>query len=348
MLRALRNSFVSPRLGGFVATSVGGASCTVSVGADDVASAACTAAGRSYLTLADVFARQPVVVGTPLSTNVGAQGAVLIEADPTISLLSLRTHDGTSGDDGTLHALMIGWDSEESNRLAYGQQDAPFTVKDSICAPRYEVFKVTPHATTPAINIGSAKATLTRNAAGDYTVSLKRPYSSDEVVAVALPISTTAAHIHIVSATATAVRVLVGASGTGNDDAPFYLIVRGSDNPTPSGRHRKTARVSDRLPRIIGGHVAYTGGTPAIVRGTGDFTIGDTGTGVLTVTWAKAPAREPIVVASKNTAGLVTLNAAASTTTAVLNAFNGAGAAADPDDIHFIAIMFDDADEYSA
>lgn len=347
MLRALKNAFIAPRLIGFTATSASGTSCTVGVGADDSVSAACDAAGRSYITLADPFSRVPVVVGSPLLDNVGASGAVLIDADPTISVLKLRTHDGTNGDNGTLHALALGFDSADTSYLAWGRQFAPFTVKDTICAPRYEVFKVTPHATTPAINIGSAKATLTRNDTGDYTITFKRPFASDSVVAVASVIAATAAHNHIVSATATAVRVLVGAAGSASDDNPFYLVVRGSDSPVPGARHQKTARLSDRLPRIVAGHVQYSAGTPTINVGTGDFTIVDTGTGVLTVAWVNPPEREPIVLVNKNSAGLCTLNAAADTTGCVLNAFNGAGAAADPADLHFMAFMFDDPTEYA-
>ena len=348
MLRALKNAFNSPRLIGFSATSIGGFTCSVLAGVDDAASAACDAAGRAYITLADVFARPPVVVGSPNYFNVGAQGAVLIEADPTISLLSLRTNSGSGGDNGTLYALALGWDSEDTGYHADGiAQGAPHTVKDSISAPRYEVFKVTPDASTPVINIGSSKATLTKQGPGDYTINFKRPFSNDDVVAVAGVISGTAAHHHIATATATGVRVCVGAGGSLSDSLPFYVVVRGSDNPINSGRHRKTARISDRLPRVVGGHVQYSGGTPSINIGSGDFTITDTGTGVLTVTWARPCAREPIIVASKDAQGLVTLNAAASTTGCVINCFDGSGVAADPADLHFLAFMFDDAEEYA-
>lgn len=347
MLRTLKNAFVAPRLMGFKATSDSGA-CTVGISPDDVYSAASSSTGRSYLTLADVFARVPVVVGSPFSSDVGASGAVLIEADPTISLLSLLTHDGTNADDGSLNALCLGWDTDDTGYRGYNtDKSAPFTVKSSWNSPRIELFKITPHSTTYAINIGSHKATLTRNDTGDYTVTFKRPFSSDAVVAVGTVIAGTAAHFHVVSCSATAVRVLVGASGSGSDSNPFYLVVKGSDNPQYGARHRKAVKVSDRLPRIIGVHAAYSGGTPSLVVGTGDVTLTDTGTGELTVTFAKPFAREPIVLANKDTAGLVTADAAASTSSVLLNCFNNAGAAADPADIHALIIGYDDIDEWA-
>lgn len=346
MLRALKHAFNSPRLMGFKATSDTDV-CTVNIGTDDVYSAASASAGKSYLTLADVFNRVPIVVASPEKNDNNTSGAALIDADPTISLLSLKTHDGTNPLDGALYALCLGYDSQDSSYYAYGRQSAPFTVKNSWNSARLEVFKVTPHATTPAINIGAAKATLTRNDTGDYTITFKRPFASDNVVAVGLGISATASHFHIVSTSATAVRVIIGASGSGSDDAPFYLVVQGSDNPQYGARHRKTTHVSDRLPRIIAGHVSYTTGTPAIVTGTGDFTITDTGTGVLTVAFAVPFAREPIVLATQDAAGFVNAGAAADEEEVALNIFDTSSVAADPADIHFVVIGFDDADEYA-
>jgi len=346
MLRALKHAFNAPRLMGVKATSAATVA-TVNISPDDYASAVSASDGKIVLTLKDVFSRAGVCVGSPFSVGVGASGAVLISGDPAYNTAEFTTHDGTVADDGSFNGLILGYDSLETDYIGYGKQEAPFTVKSTWNSPRIEVFKITPHATTPAINIGAGKATLTRNAAGDYTVTFKRPFSSDNVVAVPCVIAASAAHHHVVSCSATAVRVLVGAAGSGSDTNPFYLVVKGSDNPQYQGNHRKTVRVSDRLPRLIAGHISYSAGTPSIVKGTGDFTITDTGTGVLTVTFINDFAREPIVVGNKDTAGLVTLNAAASTTGCVLDAFNGAGAAADPADLHFMAFGFDDVDEYA-
>lgn len=346
MLRALKHSFNSPRLLGVKATSDGGA-CTVNISPDDIVSAASASTGKAYLTLGDNFARAGVICGSPFSGNVGAAGAMLIEADPTISLASLLTHDGTSADDGSLNAFILGYDSLETDFCDWGHCKAPFVVKNAWNSPRLELFKITPDATDPVLNIGSSKATLTRNDVGDYTLTFKRTFSSDAVIAAGAVIAATAAHFHVVSCTALAVRVLVGAAGSASDDNPFYVVVQGSDNPQYGSRHRRVTRVSDRLPRLIAGHVAYSGGTPSIVNGTGDFTIADTGTGILTVTFTNPFLREPMVLANKNSAGLVTLNAAAGLDEIVLNAFNGAGAAADPGDLHFMVFGYDDAGEYS-
>lgn len=346
MLRTLKHAFNSPRLIGVKATSNGG-SCTVNISPDDFASAASASTGKAYLTLGDVFYRAGVNVGSPFSSNVGASGALLIDADPTYAVQSFKTHDGTNPDDGSFNAFILGYDSPQSDYTPAGRQKAPFAVKNSWNSARLEVFKVTPHATTPVISIGAGRATLTRNGAGDYTLTFKRAFSNADVVAVPLPISATIAHHHVVSCSATAVRVLVGASGSGSDSFPFYLVVQGSDSPEHGSRYRKATKIVDRLPRLVAGQISWSGGTPSIVTGTGDFTIEDTGTGVLTVTYVNPFLREPFSLANQDAAGNVTLNAANGVATSVFNCFNAAGAAADPADLHFLTIGFDDADEYS-
>ena len=98
---------------------------------------------------------------------------------------------------------------------------------------------------------------------------------------------------------------------------------------------------------MIAGHIAYSAGTPSIVCGTGDFTIADTGTGIVTITLVNPFLREPIVLANQNTAGNVTVGAAASVSEIILECFNAAGTNTDPADIHFMAFGFDDATEYA-
>lgn len=346
MLRTLKHAFNSPRLLGVKATSDAGA-CTVNISPDDIITAASASTGKAYLTLGDSFQRAGVNCGSPFSTSVGASGALLIDADPTEFIQSFKTHDGTNPDDGAFNAFILGYDSQITDYIAYGSQLAPFKTYNAWNSARLELFKITPHATTPVISIGNSRATLTRNATGDYTITLKRPFSSDNVIAAVGVIGTTIFHNHIVSCTASAVRVLVGTAGSGSDGAPFYLVIQGSDNPQYGSRHRKVTKVSDRKPRLIAGQISYSAGTPSIVCGTGDFTIVDTGTGVCTVTFVNPFLREPICLLNKDTAGNATFNAAAAVSGLVLNSFNAAGAAADPGDYHFMAFGFDDATEYA-
>jgi len=345
MLRTLKHAFNSPRLLALKATSAASA-VTVNISPDEIVSAVSASAGKAVLTVGDVFQRPGVCVGTPFD-NVGASGALLINADPTYAVLDFLTHDGTSADDGSFNALVLGYDSDESDYTPFGDQNAPFHVKNNWNSARIEVFKITPDATTPVINIGSAKATLTRNGAGDYTVTFLRPFSSDNVIAVATPIKGTIAHAHIVSCSATAVRLVVGSGGSGNDAAPFYLIVQGSDNPSIGARERKVTKVTDRLPRLVAGHIAYSGGTPSIVDGTGDFTVADTNTGIVTITLVNPFEREPVVVANQDAVGNVTVGAAATSSTIILECFNAAGTNTDPADLHFFCIGSDDPTEYA-
>lgn len=346
MLRTLKHAFNAPRLLAVKATSGAGA-CTVNISPDDIITAASASTGKSYLTLGDSFQRPGVCVGSPFQ-SVGASGALLIDADPTEFIQSFLTHDGTNPDDGAFNAFILGYDSQITDYIGYGKQLAPFEVYNAWNSARIELFKVTPHATTPTISIGNSKATLTRNGTGDYTITLKRPFSSDNVVAVGTVYKDTAAHLHIVSCTASAIRVLVGTAGAASDAAPFYLAVQGSDNPQYGSRHRKVTKVSDRLPRLIAGHISYSGGTPSIVCGTDDFTLTDSGTGAVNVAFTNPFAREPIVIANKNSAGFVTIGTPLDATTSCnLFSFNNSAVAADPGDVHFMAFGFDDATEYA-
>lgn len=348
MLRALRDTFNSPRIMGFKATSLSGA-CTVNIGKDDVYSKASASAGKSYLTLADVFQRTPVVVGTPVYSAPQASGSLLIDADPTISLLSLKNHDGTNPLDGSFHALVHGHDSQDASFYNYGGSKAPFTVKSSWNSPRFEIFKVLPDASAPSLQVGAGKATLRRNGVGDYTITFLRPFSSDNVIALSCPQIFGYGYkygMHIVSTSATAVRVIQTDTGTPVEDRAFYVVVKGSDNPQYGGRHRKTARVSDRMPRIIAGHVQYSAGVPSIKVGTGAFTIQDSGVGNLQVDFTDEFERIGAVIVNQNKPGYA-YPVSVSTSSFSMTTGDITGAATDPDDIHFMVFGYDDADEYA-
>lgn len=345
MLRAIKHAFASPRINAFKATSLTGA-CTVGIGQDDVYSAASASAGKSYLTLRETFSRAPIVVATPVKAVDNVSGAALIDADPTISLLSLKNHDGTNPLDGALHAFAIGYDSDDSSYYGWGRQNAPFSLKSSWNAARFEVFEIEYNDPTIVVNIGSHRATVTRNGAGDYTITFKRPFASDNVVVGVSALADVRAQAFVVSASATAVRVFVGIAGTGNDDLGVMVVVKGSDNPQYGYGHHKTARASDRLPRVVAGHISYSTGTPSITKGTGDFTVVDTGTGILTVDFVNPFARSPVVLVSQDIAGNVVVFDY-DVDGLILNAFNNSGVLADPGDLHFMAFGFDDTNEYA-
>lgn len=347
MLRTIGNPRIAPRLMGFKGTSDSG-SGSLAFSTLDFPTVASAADGQLALTLAQPFSRTPILVGTPSSADVGASGAVIIPSDPSATTATFQTHDGSAGDDGTMYGLVVGWDSYQDDYLDWGRVGAPFPVKGTWISPRMTRLKVTGHATTPAVNIGSSHVqSLTRNDAGDYTITFKRAFCSTDVVAVGLPINTAAAAIHIVSTAVNSVRVLTSESGSGADMV-FYLLVMGTDSLESSGLHRRSVHLPERLSRLHALHVSYSTGTPSLTVGSGEVTLTDTGTGQLTVTYARAfpTGCEPIVLANKNTAGNVTLEAAASSTGFQLNFWNGAGAAADPADVHILILGSEDPDEF--
>ena len=81
---------------------------------------------------------------------------------------------------------------------------------------------------TVSVVIGSRDVTLVKNATGDYTVTLVRPFAR-AAVAVASPI-TAGSLIEVASASASAISILAKKRSDGTAvDTDFYLIIQGFD-----------------------------------------------------------------------------------------------------------------------
>lgn len=347
MLRPIGNARIAPRLIGVKATSSGGAT-TVNIGLGDFHTPTSEADGRVTLQLKEPYSRAPIVVGAPMSGNVGNSGSLLVHSDPTVAQIALQTHDGSAGDDGSLHALAFGWDSYETDYYSWGRIGAPFNLRGTWAKPRILRLKVTGHATTPAVNIGNGHVkTLTRNGAGDYTLTFKNGFGGNDVVAVPFVISSSRAGAFVVSADSASVRILTTVGGSGSD-LPFYLLVMGSDTLVPGSQHRRVIHTPERLARAIALHITFSGGTPSLAKGTGEVTLTDTATGKVTINFAKSFAGEPLVLANKDTAGNVTAEAAAGVGSVQINCWNTSDVAADPADLHVVILGTQDSAEYYA
>lgn len=339
MLRTLKHDFAQPRLLAVGATSSGG-SATVGINSDDIYSATSGATGKITLTPRYGFRRAPIAVVTSDWNSIAANGGGYVDGTTAASSLTIGTHSGGAGagDDGTLNGLILGYNEADAVR----SRKRAYEVNANLCRPKLYLFKVTP--ATPAINIGNYHGTLVKNGTGDVTITFNEPFGNGNVVAVATTILGTRAEIHA-SATISTVRVKVFANGVASD-SPFYCVVMGQESLEKIGVQQDRVLVPGVKPRLVAGIITYSGGVPAVTVGTGAFTLTDTGTGDVAVAFTDAFAREPIVVASPNTATLVTVKAAASTTGFSLTHFNAAGTAADPTSLHFMAFGFDDDSEY--
>ncbi len=114
----------------------------------------------------------------------------------------------------------------------------------------------------------------------------------------------------------------------------------------------RSVKSSQRAPRVIALQIAWSAGVPSIVSGLGstDATLTDEGTGDVTITFAKAFARAPIVVASPIAASgdaIVTLDAQPGVASCRLNVWDGTDGTTAKDNIplNVIIVGYDSADQ---
>ena len=114
----------------------------------------------------------------------------------------------------------------------------------------------------------------------------------------------------------------------------------------------RSVKSSQRNPRMIAVQLAWSGGTPSVVSGLGstDVTVTDNGTGDVTLTFAKAFARAPIVTASPVAAAgdaIVCLQAQPSVSAVRLVVFDGTDGTTAKDNIplNVIVVGYDSADQ---
>lgn len=100
-------------------------------------------------------------------------------------------------------------------------------VKTSQRLPRLLALKVA--GATPAISVGGLDATLVKNATGDYSLTLAKPFARvPVVVAVA---ETASSYCEVAAASATVVQILVKNPSTlAAKDATIHVMVMGFDS----------------------------------------------------------------------------------------------------------------------
>jgi hypothetical protein len=345
MLRIAKNEHLGALFQGFQLTTVSTPAATVDVGQDDAASISRSAAGKAALTLreAGIYKRGPVVLVSP-GANIADGAFGTYDTDPASGVITSEfLNSSGSGDDGSGHVILAGFQQSSTNLVKSPIQ----SVRATFPAPVLHGYFIQGDDTTPTILSGASQATIVRNDVGDYTLTFTPPFS--RIVSAVAVGSDTAAHmVRITSLTTNAIRLLIFDDAAAAADIDVALFVLGSLSSFRSGRQRKNLQVPQLEPRIIIGKLVDDSGDPTINIGGAtdgtDFTVTDNGTGDYTITFARPFKRKPIVIPC----GKVTsaqLAAQPSVSAANILCFNAGGTATD-DDVGFVALGYDSVLEY--
>lgn len=356
MLRTIRNDHLYSRLIGLTVDQV---SVAAELGTSEPeASVSDDGAGNTTITLARSFARRPVVVGGLMGTALNG-GYFCESAIPTQALIKPELHaSGGTDTDGIAAVIALGWDSEVTD------QKVGHRLFADRLRPRLVAVQINT-ASSGSINFGHGEiASLSRAGAGDVTLTLARPFQVQPtigsvvypVVAVATAITTSSAlTVKAHTVTASTVRFQVYDNAPNLADATFNAFILGWDSPEPSLANKSEVMTGQRKPRLIAGSITVTSGVPAVTVGTNDFTVSDTGTGDIGVTFSEKFAREPIVIGSSgadpnaNAGARVAIKAGPANTGFNLITRNAGGTAADIASgsyVSFMALGFDDQNYY--
>lgn len=338
MLRELLHEHIASLIAGATLTTTATPAASFSIGGQFFTSIARAAAGTGTLTLKGPFARTPLVVGVGSSVDVSTSGGCFARGTaPTTSVLTTKTGNGSSAtDDGTCHVWTLGWGSSDANNVKVQRVDSPHV------APRVEVVKINGSAGTLAFGGGFAR--LTKNGTGDYTLTFKRSFARTPIPMASSQTGSTASRQPLIaSVSAEAVRVICTNLGGTAEDQNVYVGLYGSDCTHESARGHAPVENSQRKPRLLAFGITNAG-SPSVSVNSVDGSVALNATGDITVTFAKPFKREPaLFVSGLSTRACIHTGAAASARIATRGVTSDSLA---NDDVHLIAIGFDDASEY--
>lgn len=341
MLRPITNNHCQSYWQSFSFTSTTAPSASTTIGTGDVVSITRPSAGQVVPVLETPYSSPAITAVTPAAGALGYAG--IIAAAQTNNTLVPGIHDsGGNFIDASYEVFSLGWRSLDRNGTR------PQILLSSKEKERIIWCKVT--AATGVITIGNSDFTCTRTALGNFTFTFKRAFGRTPVVQ-ATPIFAAVSGNRLPRITAKSAGsctvVFANRAGSADDPTSFYLIVSGVDSIEEDCRNFSQVFSSQRKPRIIGGRVTYSGGTPSITIGAGDFTIADTAVGQCTITLTKPFAREFAICGAVRTASRFNLEIPNTASVALIDTLGTAsGALADPTSFDFIAIGSDDATEY--
>jgi hypothetical protein len=343
MLRSIKSPNRRARLIGFSATTAAAAANTVQVGSNEGTFTNASADEQLDFVPREVFSRNTIVVCTP-GASIGDGGTAVVSAAATGSAISVETINGSaSADVGGVEALVLGYDNTSTD-LSGKKENLIENVRSSFRNAYIVAGQVASDGTK---SIGGSTFTCVKDSTGNYTVTFTRAFGRVPTIVVTPFVAGVSAHVKTKARNSFTIATFNAANSAA--DAKFNFVAFGSAS---IHEHRSIdggdVEIGFRKPRMFGGVVDYSAGTPSITIGAGLFTITDTGTGQLDVAYAEKFAREPIVVASCHTAARwATLTSAESLSTGVrIESAGSTGTLTDPTGIHFIVIGSDDASEY--
>jgi hypothetical protein len=313
-----------------------GANVTASIG-ELLGTYSRAAAGVNRLTLSSpVFHRAPVLIASP-GSDATLGGYAVLGADPTYQVLDPKTvaDDGVA-EDAIIHSMCLGWLSDSTDIVRKQQIHTVYS------QPRFIGMMITGSA-SPTMTVGAADATvaMTGATAGDYTITLNRPFNQVPVVVASRSVA--AGGVQIGAVTRSTIQVLCGSAAGAAAHGSFNLFVMGSDSLVEQHDLRRAVKATHVGPELMEFHITVTGGTPTLTLG-GDYgTVADTGTGVFTVTLTTPKARRLIPVC---TASNRVFTSSEDTDSFIVNCGDQAGTAEDPTDVQGLILAYGNADQY--
>lgn len=338
MLRELKNAHFNPLLASFQFTTTATPSAVVDIGGGDVSSISRAAAGQPLPVLKTAYTGvAPITVGCGGTAAANGTYVTIAAAQGTTTLVPGLVTSAGAAADGSMEILSFGWQSSDRNLCTLQLVKATKNHTRVICG------KFT--GATPTVDLGKKDFTITRSSQGVYTVTFLRPFARTPVI-TGFCVSTGGANrvLRISAKSVSGCSVLIHNQTPSAADSVFYLVVTGVDSADETWGLRYPAKNSQRFPRIVAGRISYSGGTPSITVGTGDFTIADTGVGDCTITFTKPFAREPAILA--NSRALRTQGHTVTASSARILTYNAGAAATDPTSFDFLAIGSDDLTDY--
>ncbi len=345
MLRPIKTNVSRPRLIAFAGETLSADAVTITVGKDEASYVGTTADAQLAATFRNPFYRNIVAVATP-GASIGNGGTVrTVGGAVEKNLLAVRSVDGGgTADLGNVECLALGFDSLDTN-----SNGTKLNLFNSVASSFRSAFSIGGQVSSAgAKNIGGSTFTCVKDSTGNYTVTFSRAFGRIPVV-VATPVTTTAGFsVHIKTKANNQFTVATFNAANSAADCAFNFFAYGSSS---NHEHRvikgADVEIGFRKPRMLAFRVAYTAGAPAITIGGVQGTVTDTAVGRLTINYAEAFAREPIVLATieGSSSPWATVHTSSSSS-CLIEASGTTGTLGDPTGVHVIVIGSDDASEY--
>lgn len=316
----LKNRHLLPKLRGLTRTTTGSA-CTNDIGAQEYSAKSRTGAGASSHTFLQKFRRGSVVVAS-IGADVADGGYATLGTCDASGLALNSLGSGGAGDDGTLHALCLGWNNE------YLFNSLPQEVRAYFHDAKIVRGRVT---SAGAEGLSSGKFSVSLANTSEYTITFTPAFARTPIVIPTI-IGTSAGSWKITAVSASSVTIKTFDTSGLATAAAFDFVAYGSGAPNEIGLANADIFVPGLKNEIIGG--VFNGSASTISIGSVDYSFVKNSTGDYTLTFSRPFVDEPVVLLC-GTSGRVQLKSTPLKTAFTVVSFNAAGVAADDAGVHF-------------